>query len=406
MNKIIITGIGIVSALGIGKQTFLSNCCQATSGLKPVKNFDTTGFSTNIAGWIDNFKPADFMPSRAYRKMSRISRLAVAASLEAIRDSGLELSGLNSERVAIIMGTAYGSSSYVADFYSSLLEYGPRGAQPFLFPDTVPNAPASQIAIFHGITGPNTTFCQNEISAENAIFYARNLLLQDQVDVVLVGGADELAPIQMACYDALGIINPVKCNNNELPQPKPGGGIILGEGAGILVMEKEKTAQRRGAKIYGKLESVILRGADAPLGHYATDGIALEKAITAAISQAGLNLFDIDHLDVAANFSKELDLMEYTRLSKIFASQNRLNMVTPLKYLMGSFGGAGIIRAAAILLSMHLKQSLPQVNIGVLNSAGNSPLKWDISDREPIQKALMTSTTFGGGSSALIFSAP
>lgn len=406
MTEIIITGIGIVSALGIGKQAFWSSCSQAISGLKPVINFDTTGLSTNIAGWIDNFKPADFMPSSAYRKMSRISRLAVAASIEAVGDCGLDLSELNLKKVAIIMGTAYGSSSYVADFYSSLLEHGPRGAQPFLFPDTVPNAPASQIAIFHGLTGPNTTFCQNEISAENAIFYAQNLLLQGQADIVLVGGADELAPIQMACYDALGIINPIKCNNNELPQPKPGCGIILGEGAGILVMEKEKAAKKRGAKIYGKLESVILRGADAPLGHYVTDGMALEKAIIAAVSQAGLNFADIDHLDVAANFSKELDLMEYSKLSALFAYRDHLNMVTPLKYLMGSFGGAGIIRAAAILLSMHLKQSLPLVNIDVLNPAGNSPLKWHISDRDPIQKALMTSTTFGGGSSALIFSAP
>ncbi len=406
MTEIIITGIGLVTSLGIGKQTFLSNCCKAVSGLKPITHFDTTGFSTNIAGWIDDFKPADFMPSRAYRKMSRVSRLAVAASLEAVLDSGLELSKLNPERIAIIMGTAYGSSSYVADFYSSLLEHGPRGAQPFLFPDTVPNAPASQIAIFHGLTGPNTTFCQNEISAENAIFYARTLLSHGQADIVLVGGADELAPIQMACYDALGIINPIKCNNGELPQPKPGGGIILGEGAGILVMEKEKAAQKRGAKIYGKLESVILRGDDAPLGHYATDGMAIEKAITAAVSQAGLNLADIDHLDVAANFSKELDLMEYSKLSALFADRESLNMVTPLKYLMGSFGGAGIIRAAAILLSMHLKQSLPLVNIDVLNPAGNTPLKWHISDQKPIKKALMTSTTFGGGSSALIFSAP
>jgi len=114
--------------------------------------------------------------------------MAVASSVEALQDSGLDINSIDRERIAVIMGTSYGSSFHIEDFYISLLEEGPRGTHPFLFPETVPNAPASHIAMYHGITGPNSTFCQNEISAENAIMYARNLLSQNLVDIALVGG--------------------------------------------------------------------------------------------------------------------------------------------------------------------------------------------------------------------------
>jgi 3-oxoacyl-(acyl-carrier-protein) synthase len=185
--------------------------------------------------------------------MGRISRMAVAASIEAVNDSGLILDTLDRERIAVIMGTAYGSSSHVEEFYLSLLENGPRGAQPFLFPETVPNAPASHIAMFHGITGPNTTFSQNEISAENAILYARDLLLQNIVDVVLVGGADELSPVLFMCYDALGALNRIKVGADQPVKPEPGRGLVLGEGAGILIMERRDFAVKRRARIYRTL---------------------------------------------------------------------------------------------------------------------------------------------------------
>ncbi|MBA7654745.1 3-oxoacyl-[acyl-carrier-protein] synthase 2 [subsurface metagenome] len=185
MNDIVFTGIGVISSLGIGQEVFLANLRKAKAGIKRITSFDTSSLGSNIAGWIEDFDPRQFMSPGIYRRMGRISRMAVAASIEAVNDSDLILDTLDGERIAVIMGTAYGSSSHVEEFYLSLLENGPRGAQPFLFPETVPNAPASHIAMFHGITGPNTTFCQNEISAENSILYARDLLLQNIVDAVL-----------------------------------------------------------------------------------------------------------------------------------------------------------------------------------------------------------------------------
>ena len=175
------------------------------------RNFDTEGMQSNIAGLVVGFDAGAFMPSRLYRRMSRISKMTVAASIEAVEDSGLDLEDLDRERVAVIVGTAYGGSSHVEAFFVSLLQDGPRGAQPFLFPETVPNAPASHVAMYHSITGPNSTFCQNAISGETAIQYACNLLNQKIVDIALVAGAEELSAILYQCYHAVGTLNPGDC---------------------------------------------------------------------------------------------------------------------------------------------------------------------------------------------------
>lgn len=209
MNDIVVTGLGLVSSIGIGRKAFWENVKKANSGIKKITFFDTDSFDCNMAAWIDNFDAGRFLKPQIYRRMSRASRMAVVSSIEAIDDSGLSLEDIDKNRIGIVMGTSYGGSSCIDEFYMSFLENGPRGAQPLLFPETVPNAPASHIAIFHRLTGPNTTFSQNEISSEIAIMYAQNLLAQNYVDVVLLAGADELSPIQFSCYNALGALNKV-----------------------------------------------------------------------------------------------------------------------------------------------------------------------------------------------------
>ena len=403
MIDIVFTGIGVVSPLGVGREAFWENCRKAKTGIKKITSFDTSSLRSNIAGWVEGFDPSQFMSPGVYRRMSRISRMAVASSVEALKDSDLILDTIDRERIAVIMGTSYGSSSHVEDFYISLLKDGPRGAQPFLFPETVPNAPASHIAMFHRITGPNTTFCQNEISAENAILYAQNLLLQNQVDLALVGGADELSAIQYSCYDAVGALNKIKVENYEPVNPELGGGLILGEGAGILVMERLDFALARDAEIYGILRSGVITGGITSIGHYEAEGEQMARAMSLAMKGANIDPDEIDQINVSANFSGELDRMEYNQLERTFTKDINDLAVTPLKYLTGDFGGAGVIRAAAILLSLRHQLPLPTVSAEILRGEPECSLAWDLRPRGKTQVALMTTTTFGGGSTSLIF---
>ncbi len=402
MNDIVITGMGVISPLGVGREDFWAGCREARSGIKKIKAFDTASFGCRIGGCIDDFDPRDFMSPRAYRRMSRISRMAVAASLEALKDSGLDLNAADRDRVAVILGTSYGSSSHVEDFYVSLLKEGPRGAQPFLFPETVPNAPASHIAMFHGITGPNTTFCQNEISAESAMLYARDLLAHDLADVVFAGGAEELSRMLFSCYDAVGALCRTRGREEGSIPAEPGKGLVLGEGAGVLVMERDDHARARDAKIYGCLSSGVMTGGTAELGHYEREGTQMARAVTEAMKQSGMGPGDIDQIHVSANFSGELDRMEHDRLEALFGDRKEPLEVTPLKYLVGDFGGAGALRAAAILLGLSRRQALPTVTIKTLKGT-NGPVVWNTASSGKTGTALMTSSTFGGASASFVF---
>ncbi len=401
MTDIAITGIGAVSSLGIGRDHFWESCRNAESAIKKINSFDTRGLRSDVAACVEGFDPKQFMSPRVYRRMGRISQMAVASSVEAIKDCGIELDFVNRDRVAIIMGTAYGSSSSVEAFYVSLLKDGPRGAQPFYFPETVPNAPASHVAIFHGITGPNTTFCQNEISAENALLYARNLLLQNHVDIALVGGADELSQVLYACHNVF--LNGIKAEDDSPLVPRSGAGLVLGEGAGMLVLEQGSFALDRGAKIYGFLKSGILTGGTASIGHYEAGGEQMARAMARAVNQAGVDIDEIDQVSVSANFSGELDRMEHDQMVKFFEKQANELMVSPMKYLMGDFGGAGIMRAAAILLSLYYQEPLPEIKVDALLGGGHCPVAWHTRSENRPKTVLMTSSTFGGGSSSMIF---
>jgi 3-oxoacyl-[acyl-carrier-protein] synthase II len=405
MKKIAVTGIGAINSMGVGREAFWEGCCCARSGIKKIASFDTHAFSSNVGGCVEGFKPADYMPPMIYRRMSRISRMAVASSIEAIEDSRLPLDTIDKERVAVLMGTSYGSSSHVDAFYLSLLKEGPRGAQPMLFPETVPNAPASHIAMFYKITGPNSTFCQNEISAETAMAYAVNLLSNDVVDVAIVGGAEELSEILYGCYDAVGALNRIRVSEGASIKPVPAGGLILGEGSATLILERFEFAEKRGARIYGTLKSVATAGGETTIGHYEKKGAQMASAMQKSLERADIQNRDIEHISISANFSRELDAMEYEQLGRLFQTTRLHIKVTPLKYLTGDFGAAGATRAAAVLLSLYHQKPLPSLPLEALLPRTQPSHAWEAQETGTIQYALMTSTTFGGGSCSMVFAA-
>ncbi len=222
--------------------------------------------------------------------------------------------------------------------------------------------------------------------------------------MVLVGGAEELSAMLYSCYDAVGVLNKIKCRIDDTVKPKLGGGLILGEGAGVLVMERLDFALERGAKIYGTLESSVITGGMSAMGHYEVDGEQVARAMYAVFEQADLDPTDIDQIAVSANFSGELDRLEYDQLRRVFESAEKRLEITPLKYLIGDFGGAGALTAAASLLSLHNQHPLPTLNAEILKDTGQGTIDWNIHPPREIQFSLMTSTTYGGGSASLVFS--
>ena len=399
-----ITGIGMLNALGIGRSAFWSQLLEATPGIAPIKSFDTIEYAGNLGAEIQNFNAKDFMAPRFYRRLSRLSRLAVAASIEAIEDSGLDISDENRYRIGVVFGTAFGSTQQTDAFFVSLLDHGPRAAEPILFPDTVPNAPASHVAMYHRLQGPNCTFCQNHLSGECALAYGLSLLEQDQLDVVVVGGVDELSSILFHSLHSIRGLKPIRQRGPLQPNQFPKGkGFIPGEGATCMVLERADLPTRQPKNIYGTVLSLRLSSEAVAQAHYDADGRAMAESMRAALEEAEIPVKDIGIIGLAANGIDELENGEALALEKVFGANWHQIPRIPLRYFVGEFGSAGLLTAATILVSLAEGTLPPTVQSPGLTELARDPLKFAPSKKEDLVAGMAIGSTFGGGSGCIVF---
>jgi 3-oxoacyl-[acyl-carrier-protein] synthase II len=402
MEEIVITGIGIISACGIGKEAFWKNCLEGRTGIVPIRSFDTSAYSSHLGAEARDFNPKDFMPPLKYRRMSRVSRLAVAASMEALKSAGLEITPQIAPSVGVIIGTGYGSTSQTDEFFVGLLKAGPEGANPSLFPDTVPNAPASQVSIYHGLQGPNSTFSHNEVSGEQALAYAFRLLQEDRAEVILAGSVDELSAVLFHSYSALqGLSSKRRYEEGMRPFDRKRNGRVLGEGAGILVLEKKSRARERGARVYGSLAAYASTGASVGISQYEAGAEQMARAIANVLARAGVSPARVDYICAAANSTQELDRAEAMAIQKIFRKGSPMPPVSSLKGHMGDFCGSGAVRAAALLLSMRDEKVPP--TLGLEDPEFDLDHVLERPRDRKIQHALLNGFSFGGSNVCLLF---
>jgi len=398
-----ITGLGMINGLGIGKSAFWHELIRGNSGIAPIRGFDTSKYGCNLGAEIDNFAAKDFMEPRFYRRLSRQSRLAVAASIEAIKDSGLKITDQNSRRIGVVFGTAFGSTEQTDGFFVSLLDHGPQAAEPILFPDTVPNAPASHVAMYHGLKGPNSTFCQNHLSGECALAYGIALLEQDQADVVLVGGVDELSSILFHSLASVRALKPIQQRETLQPSQFPtGSGFIPGEGATCLVLERADFAQRPEKKSYGTVLSLTLTSGVVTQAHYETDGRSMAQGIATALEEAGIDLEEVGIIGLASNGVDELENAEFMALEEVFGHQWHQIPRLPIRYFVGDFGSAGLLSVAAISLAMAGGTIPPAVRGPSLTGPFGKAQRFASATENTLVAGMAIGSTFGGGSACTI----
>jgi 3-oxoacyl-[acyl-carrier-protein] synthase II len=245
----VVTGLGIISSIGIGKEEFWKNCLQGTSGIKPVRGFDVSSYRSRLGGQLPEIDFKAFIKPANLRRMDRVGKIMVSAVRLALDDSSLDLQKGDQDRMGLSFGTGLGSSDTVDQFFRSLLKDGPVGAAPLLFQTAVPNAISSHCSIEYGIKGLNITFSHKETSTEMAMAYAYHLLKEGRMDIVFAGGGDELSEPLYHVYSILGALSPGKRKGSEGMRPfdRNRNGVVLGEGSGILVLET-LSMQRRGVQ--------------------------------------------------------------------------------------------------------------------------------------------------------------
>ena len=400
-HRVVITGLGIVSSIGVGKETFWENCLQGISGIKPVRGFDVSSYRSRLGGQLPEIDFKAFIKPANLRRMDRIGKIVVSAVRLAIEDSGLDLKEEDSSRIGISIGTGLGSSDTVDQFFRSLLKEGPLGAAPLLFQTAVPNAITSHCAIEYGIKGVNITFSHKESSTEMAMTFAYHLLKEGRVDVILAGGGDELSEPLYHVYSMLGALSPGRGKGMEGMKPfdRDRNGIVLGEGSGILVLETLEHAEKRGAKIYAELVGAGLSGSTGGLLRYDVKG----DSIARAMSLSGQELHTVDYVSAAANSTPDLDGGEALAIKKVFGKRAKEISVSSLKSMLGEFDGSGGIRACGLALSLYHGMIPPTIGTEHLDPQCDLNVVLGQPKKKEIRSALLNGCSNGGSNISMWF---
>ncbi len=366
---IAVTGIGMVSPYGVGIEAYKDGCMHHQA-LNPVEHFDAARYGLSTAGGLRDFVAKNYIPPMKARRMSRFSHMSVIASQEAWRMSGLSLEDIRPENAAVIVGTGLGSVSSTDSFFEGLVLRGPAEMNPMIFPETVQNIAAAHISIEIGIKGPNTTFSQGDVSGEFAIFYGVDLLRKELTDAVLVCGTDELTEPVLAGIQSLKIVSE---EGRLAPFDRRRDGLVPGEGAAALILERAEDAGKRGATILGYIGPFSI-GSDAVERYSYASADAMAYTMEAALK--GSN-GDPGFISASANSTVQLDREEALAVRKVFGSSVP---VTSLKSQTGSFMSAGVMKTAASLIHLG-KKKLPPVygltepEIGGVGYIMDSPLE-------------------------------
>jgi 3-oxoacyl-[acyl-carrier-protein] synthase II len=347
-DRICVTGIGVVSPIGIGKEEFLSSLKKGRSGIVEIKEFDTYFSRSKKGGVIRSFHPKDFIPASKIRRLDRASQFAIAASKMALADAQFPVTEENSSRVGVVLGSGFCGLSSSEEFHRGQVLKGFLDLNPMLFPNTVPNAPSSYVSIELGIQGVNSTLVESFCTAEAAIVFACDQLRKRKADLILTGGADELSEYLFRGFSELHLLaTDPGYGEKSCPYDKMRNGLVLGEGAGLLVIEREEHAKSRGVRIYGYISGYSLVGKSFQ-GERSED---LGRSIK--ITLKGIEDARIDYLSGAGNSSRVLDALEADGVKKTFRTQYPQIPVSSIKSMTGEAIASGGMRMVANVLSME-----------------------------------------------------
>lgn len=401
-RRVVVTGIGMVTPLGIGKEEFGRKLFSGETGIAEIKSFDTSSFSSHLGVEVTNFNPRDFISVKNIRRMDKIALMTVASSRLALKDAGIQITDENRDRVGIILGTAFGATDVTAQFAGTLLTEGPAFANPILVPNIVMNAPAGHTSIELGFRGINTTVTHFAVSAETAIAYAAAEIRRGTADFILAGGVDILSKFY---YESLTRFHALSPQNGGpeacLPFDIDRNGTIAGEGCGIICLESRESAMARGRQPYCEIKGTGMGSSPTTPTVWPKNTDGIKRTLGRAMKNAGHTINDVQAISAAGNGDRILDAVEAEAYEEIFADVEKKPLITSIKGATGeSFSGGGI-RACALALSME-KNILPPM-AGLTNPL--RPLAFVAGNKKEIQinNAALAGISFGGTYVYLIF---
>ena len=355
-KRVVITGIGILTANGKGREDYWQALKDGKVGYRPVTLFDSSEFTVNQACEISDFDPTPYMGTKGLRTLDRSTKLLCSAARLAIDDSGFKITEENTDDVGVSVGTTLGSIKSISDFDEVTLREGPRYTNPALFPNTVINSPASQVSIWNNIQGFNTTISTGFTASLDAMLYSYDFLQWDRAKIIYTGGVEEMCLQTFFGFYALKFMSGSKEGTTFIncPFDKRRNGVTLGEGACLVAMEDYEHAKTRGARILGEVASFGYSFDPFRINKYNPRATGLKIAINQALENAGLNTSDIDYIASDANSTIACDKIETAALKEIFGERIYKIPVSAIKSMVGEcYSVSGGFNMIAALGAIH-----------------------------------------------------
>ena len=407
-KRVVITGLGAISPIGNTVEETWQNALKGVSGIDLITKFDTTNFSVKFAAEVKNFKVADYIPAKDARRMDVFIHYGMAASIQAIRDAGLENNeNINKQRVGVAVGSGIGGLPNIENTQTEYLKTGTKRISPFFIPGTIINMISGNISVMYGYQGPNLAIVTACSTGTHSIGEAARLIQYGDADIMIAGGSEAVVcPLAIGGFAAARALSTRNDDPKTSSRPfdKDRDGFVLGEGAGVLVLEEYEHAKARGAKIYAEIAGFGMT-ADA---HHMTapleDGSGAARCMSLALQNADLSPNDVDYINAHGTSTPLGDVAETTAIKAAFGATAKNLVVNSTKSMTGHLlGAAGGIEAVFTALAIKNQISPPTINIFNQDERCDLDYCANQARQMEIRAALSNSFGFGGTNGTLAF---
>jgi 3-oxoacyl-[acyl-carrier-protein] synthase II len=407
-RRVVVTGLGILSPVGNTVESAWASILAGKSGIGLIDHFDTSLFTTRFAGLVKDFQVEEFFPAKDARKMDLFIQYGIAAGVQAMRDSGLEITPEIADRAGVAVGSGIGGLQSIEDCRITINEKGPRRISPFFVPGSIINMISGNLSIMYGMQGPNIAITTACTTATHNIGIAARLIQYGEADVMLAGGAEKAStPVGLGGFCAARALSTRNENPQAASRPwdRDRDGFVLGDGAGVLMLEEYEFAKKRGARIYAELTGFGMSGDAYHMTSPPEDGVGAMKAMVNAVKDARLNVDEIDYINAHGTSTVAGDLAETRAVQSFLGSAAAKVAVSSTKSMTGhALGAAGALEAVFSVLSLRDQVAPPTINLDnpdegcILNYVPNT------AQQRKIRHALSNSFGFGGTNGSLLFS--
>jgi 3-oxoacyl-[acyl-carrier-protein] synthase II len=406
-RRVVVTGLGCVSPVGNTISSAWQALLSGQSGIATVTKFDASAFATTFAGEVKGFQVEDYIPAKEARHMDTFIHFGMAAGIQAMQDSGLEVTEANAERIGVMVGSGIGGLPMIEETHGEYEKRGPRRISPFFVPASIINMISGHLSIKYGLKGPNLAIVTACTTGLHCIGEAGRLIEYGDADIMIAGGAEStVSPLGIGGFAAARALSSRNDDPATASRPwdKDRDGFVLGEGAGVMVLEEYEHAKARGAKIYAELLGFGM-SADA---HHMTapleDGDGARRCMVAAMRNAGINPDQVDYVNAHGTSTPLGDVAETVAIKRGLGDHAHKVVVNSTKSMTGHLlGGAGGLESVFTVLAVHHQKSPPTINI--FNQDPNCDLDYCANTARdmPINIAVKNSFGFGGTNGTLIF---